>query len=87
MVLPNTEIGREVEEGRFDLLTQPELLRELRETLFHTHMTRGIFLSNHASNYLPLKVKMPAGKEQALQAIDAAVSGEIPLKPEWLRGF
>jgi radical SAM superfamily enzyme YgiQ (UPF0313 family) len=87
MVLPNTEIGREVEEGRFDLLTQSELLRELRETLFHTHMTRGIFLSNHASNYLPLKVKMPAGKEQALQAIDAALSGEIPLRPEWLRGF
>jgi radical SAM superfamily enzyme YgiQ (UPF0313 family) len=87
MILPNTELGREVKQGRFELLTQPELLLELREMLFHTHMTRGIFLSNHASNYLPLKVKMPAGKHQALQAIDAAISGRIPLKPEWLRAL
>jgi radical SAM superfamily enzyme YgiQ (UPF0313 family) len=87
MVLPNTEIGQKVQEGRFELLTQPELLLELREMLFHTHMTRGIFLSNHASNYLPLKVKMPAGREQALQAIDAAISGQVPLKPEWLRAL
>ena len=87
MILPNTQMGQMVREGRFDLLTQSELLLELREMLFHTHMTRGIFLSNHASNYLPLKVKMPAGKHQALQAIDAALSGSIPLKPEWLRAL
>jgi len=87
MILPNTELGQKVREGRFDLLTQPELLLELREMLFYTHMTRGIFLSNHASNYLPLKVRMPAGKDQALQAIDAALSGRIPLKPEWLRAL
>ena len=87
MVLPNTEVGQRVRDGRFELLTQPELLLELRAMLFHTHMTRGIFLSNHASNYLPLKVKMPADKEKALQAIDAALSGTIPLKPEWLRAL
>jgi radical SAM superfamily enzyme YgiQ (UPF0313 family) len=87
MVLPNTEVGCQVREGRFELLAQPELLLELREMLLHTHMTRGIFLSNHASNYLPLRVKMPAGKEQALHAIDAALSGGIPLKPEWMRAL
>jgi radical SAM superfamily enzyme YgiQ (UPF0313 family) len=87
MILPNTEMGQMVREGRFELLTQPELLFELREMLSHTHMTRGIFLSNHASNYLPLKVKMPAGKDQALKAIDAALSGSISLKPEWLRAL
>ncbi len=30
-------------------------------------MTRGLFFSNHASNYLPLRVKMPADKEKALR--------------------
>jgi hypothetical protein len=50
-------------------------------------MTRGLFLSNHASNYLPLKVKMPAGKDQALHAIEGALGGKIPLKPEWLRAL
>lgn len=87
MILPNTELGRKVSEGRFELLTQSQLMLELREMLVHTHMTRGLFLANHASNYLPLKVKMPAGKDHALQSIDAALSGTIPLKPEWMRGF
>jgi radical SAM superfamily enzyme YgiQ (UPF0313 family) len=87
MVLPNTELGEMVKEGRFDLLSQRELLVELREMLNQTDMTRGIFLSNHASNYLPLKVKMPAGKDQALLAIDAAIRGAVPLKPEWMRAL
>jgi len=87
MVLPNTELGRKVEEGRFELPTPLELLMELREMLFHTHLSRGLFLSNHASNYLPLKVKMPAGKEAALKTIDSALEGEIALKPEWLRAL
>lgn len=87
MVLPNTEIGRQVREGRFELLTPLELLRELREMLAHTHLSRGLFLSNHASNYLPIKVKMPADKDRALQMIDRALEGEVSLKPEWLRAL
>jgi radical SAM superfamily enzyme YgiQ (UPF0313 family) len=87
MVLANTELGQKVKEGGFDLLTQRELLLELREMLTHTSLTRGIFLSNHASNYLPLRVKMPAGKDQALLAIDAAIRGAVPLKPEWMRAL
>lgn len=87
MVLPNTEIGRRVREGRFELLTPPELLRELREMLAYTHLSRGLFLSNHASNYLPIKVKMPADKDRALQMIDRALEGEVSLKPEWLRAL
>ena len=87
MVLPNTELGQKVKEGGFDLPTQRELLLELREMVADTCLTRGIFLSNHASNYLPLKVKMPAGKDQALLAIDAAIQGAVPLKPEWMRAL
>ena len=87
MVLPNTELDQQVREGQFQLLKPDELLLELREMLFNTHMSRGLFLSNHASNYLPLKVRMPALKELALKTIDDAVGGGITLKPEWMRGL
>lgn len=87
MVLPNTELGQKAAGGQFDLPTPSELLAELREMLFHTHMTRGLFLSNHASNYLPIKVKMPADKQRALSTIDKALEGSISLKPEWLRAL
>jgi radical SAM superfamily enzyme YgiQ (UPF0313 family) len=87
MVLPNTEIGEMVRAGEFEVLEPLELLRELREMLAHTEMTRGLFLANHASNYLPIKVKMPADREKALDQIDRAIAGKVGLKPEWLRGL
>ncbi|NLJ26717.1 MAG: B12-binding domain-containing radical SAM protein [Deltaproteobacteria bacterium] len=87
MLLPNTELGQKAEAGEFELLSQPELLRELREMLYFTRMTRGLFFSNHASNYLPLKVRMPNEKEKALTTIDEALQGNVRLKPEWLRAL
>ncbi len=87
MVVPNTELGAKERSGEFELPTPPEMLRELREMLSHTNMTRGLFFANHASNYLPLRVKMPADKQKALASIDAALQGQKSLKPEWLRGL
>ena len=87
MLLPNTEMGQKAERGEFEIPSTLELLAELREMLFHTHMSRGLFFSNHASNYLPLRVRMPSGKDEALRTIDEALEGRIRLKPEWLRGL
>lgn len=87
MIIPGTVLAERVERGEFELLSPREFLTELREMLLHTTMTRGLFFANHASNYLPLRVKMPADKEKALAQIDQALAGEITLKPEWLRGF
>jgi radical SAM superfamily enzyme YgiQ (UPF0313 family) len=85
MLLPNTALGRKAEAGLFELPTQAELLLELREMLAYTNMSRGLFLCNHASNYLPLKVRMPTAKDSALRTIDQALNGDVALKPEWLR--
>lgn len=87
MVHPGTELAEEVDAGRFELLSPVEMLQELREILANTDMTRGLFFANHASNYLPLRVKMPADKNRALAAIDSALRGQTALKPEWMRGF
>jgi radical SAM superfamily enzyme YgiQ (UPF0313 family) len=87
MLLPNTELGDKERAGQFELMSPPELLVELREMLLYTHLSQGLFLSNHASNYLPLKVRMPAGKEEALALIDEALGGRVRLKPEWLRAL
>lgn len=87
MILPNTELGEQVRRGEFRLMELPELLRELREMLAGTNLTRGLFLSNHASNYLALKVKMPADKDKALELIDRALQGDVQLRPEWARAL
>lgn len=87
MVVPGTELADKVDAGEFDLLEPHEHLMELREMIRSTNLTQGLFLSNHASNYLPVKVRMPSGKEKALELIDQAIAGNVRLKPEWMRAL
>jgi radical SAM superfamily enzyme YgiQ (UPF0313 family) len=87
MIRPGTPLEVEVKEGRFELLTPREMLEELREMLVHTNLTHGLFFANHASNYLPLKIQMPEEKQRAVQMLDIALSGEMALKPEWMRAL
>lgn len=87
MLIPGTPLYQDYVQGKFTLPDELGLLRELREMIAHTNLTRGYFFSNHASNYLPVKAKLPSGKRKALDLIDAALRGEVGLKPEWLRAL
>lgn len=87
MILPNTPLDDDYRVGRFELPDTRELLLELREMFKHTHLSGGLFMSNHASNYLPVKARLPKDREKTLALIDAALRGEIDLKPEWMRGL
>jgi radical SAM superfamily enzyme YgiQ (UPF0313 family) len=87
MILPNTPLDDDYRAGRFELPDTRELLLELREMFKHTHLSGGLFMSNHASNYLPIKARLPKDREKTLDHIDAALRGEIDLKPEWMRGL
>jgi radical SAM superfamily enzyme YgiQ (UPF0313 family) len=87
MILPNTPLDEELRAGRFELPDKRELLLELREMFKHTHLSGGLFFSNHASNYLPVKARLPKDREKTLRLIDGALRGEVALKPEWMRGL
>ena len=87
MILPNTPLGEDFAAGRFELPDKKELLLELREMFKHTQLSGGLFFSNHASNYLPVKARLPKDREKTLALIDGALRGEVALKPEWMRGL
>jgi radical SAM superfamily enzyme YgiQ (UPF0313 family) len=87
MLIPGTPLYQDYLNGAFALPDESGMLRELREMISHTNLTRGYFFSNHASNYLPIKAKLPSGKQKALDLIDAALRGEVHLKPEWMRAL
>lgn len=87
IVMPGTPLAQAQAEGSFDLPAPMELMAELREMVEYTDLSRGLFRANHASNYLPLKITYPEGKAAALKTIDAALAGEISLKPEWFRAL
>jgi len=87
MVCEGTELAGLVARGEHEIPDARGYLEELREMLAHTRMTRGLFMANHASNHLPLQVRMPRGREAALVEIDRALSGERSLRPEHYRAL
>ncbi len=87
MLIPGTELHDDYEAGKFEMIGSTEMLRELRTMIEHTHMTNGLFHANHASNYLPIRAKLPEDKEKTLRLIDEALTGKIKLKPEFLRAL
>ena len=87
MLIPGTPLYEEYEKGNFRLLTEEETLLELREMIASTNLSRGLFFSNHASNYLPIKARLPKGKQEALDLIDRALRGDVALRPEWMRAL
>jgi len=87
MLLPNTPLGRDFKEGRFKLISPMEMLRELQSMIAHTDLSSGLFHANHASNYLPIRARLPRDKERTIALIEEALTGTIPLKPEYLRAL
>lgn len=87
MLIPGTPMFTEHERGTFPILEPEEVLQELRIMIGRTEMTNGLFHANHASNYLPVRAKLPEEKEKTLALIDQALSGKVKLKPEYLRAF
>jgi len=87
MLIPGTPLYDEYESGTFPLLEPDEMLKELKIMIANTDLSRGLFYANHASNYLPIKARLPKEKGAAISRIDEALAGKIPLKPEYLRAF
>ncbi len=86
-LIPSTPIHRLAETGRFEMPSVEALLRELRVFVAGCNPSDAIFRTNHASNYLPIAGRLPRDREAILEAIDAALAGDVSLRSEWLRGL
>lgn len=87
MVVKGTPLYELQQQGRFKLPSAFAILAELAEMLAHTEMTRGLFFANHASNYLPVRVRMPAERDETVEMIRKFVreADASFLKPEGMR--
>ncbi|MCG8567782.1 MAG: B12-binding domain-containing radical SAM protein [Desulfobacterales bacterium] len=87
MLVPGTELYDDHQAGRFQLMGAEEMLVELGTMIATTHLSDGLFHANHASNYLPIRARLPRDKEKTLQLISQALDGDVKLKPEYLRAL
>ncbi|MBU1698540.1 MAG: radical SAM protein [Candidatus Eisenbacteria bacterium] len=86
-LIDKTELYDQAGAGEFDQLTPMESLQELRWIVEDLELDGSILRANHASNYLPLGGTLPRNKAEILAAIDAALRGDVSLRPEFLRGL
>jgi radical SAM superfamily enzyme YgiQ (UPF0313 family) len=87
ILIPGTPLWEEHERGDFEMPDEQGLLMEMREMIAHTNVSRCLLTSQHASNYLLIRSWLPESKQEVLDMIDAALRGEIGLRPEWMRAF
>ena len=87
MLIPGTPLFEDYQSEKFELIEPDEMLAELRTMIAATNLSRGLFHANHASNYLPIKARMPKDKATTLDLIDQALEGKVALKPEYLRAL
>ena len=89
MLIPGTELHRQWQSGAFNLPEPADLLHELRQVIAHCDgLSRCVFRTNHASNYLPLAGTLSRDKAELLVAIDEAmVQGQSALRPEAWRAL
>jgi len=86
-VIPGTPLHRMEEKGKFELPSIPGLLRELRTMVAEARPSDTVFRTNHASSYLSLAGRLPRDSRRLTAAIDLALEGGLPLRPEFLRGL
>jgi hypothetical protein len=88
MLIPATPLHEAAAAGRFHLPGPKDMLAELAEMIRNIGPeTRMQVHANHASNYLPISGRLPRDRERLLAAMDAAINGKTPLKPEHLRAL
>ncbi len=89
MLVPDTPLGRAYQEGRFQTISPFQTLEELKIMIENSNFTNCFFTANHASNYLPLKVRLPRQKAEVLKLLNEVIaSGDLTrLRPEFIRAL
>jgi len=89
MVVPGTPLYEDQLSGRFELPDQFGFLQELGVMVAHSDFTDCFFTSNHASNYLPIRARMPQEKDETANLIRHVIesANRKILRPEYLRGL
>jgi len=86
-VVPSTPLATLAGRGRFTLPSVEAMLGELRTFVDLARPTDALFRTNHASNYLPVGGRLPRDRARIVEAIDRALAGALPLRPEHLRSL
>jgi radical SAM superfamily enzyme YgiQ (UPF0313 family) len=89
MLMPGTPLYEQYLSGHFVLPDVFGLLKELAVIVEKSAFSSCYFTSNHASNYLPIKARLPDEKEKTVATIYNVIhTNDVrSLRAEFMRGF
>jgi radical SAM superfamily enzyme YgiQ (UPF0313 family) len=89
LLVPGTPLHKDWEESKFTLISPFQSLEELRLIIQNADFTNCFFTANHASNYLPIKARLPRQKAEVLKLIDEVLATRdmSRLRPEFTRAL
>ena len=89
LLVPGTPLHKEWEEGKFTLISPFQSLEELKLIIQNSNFSNCFFTANHASNYLPIKVRLPRQKAEIIKLIDEVLASKdmSRLRPEFTRAL
>ena len=89
MLVPGTPLHKDWKEGKFSLISPFQSLEELRLIIQNSDFTNCFFTANHASNYLPIKTRLPEQKAEVIRLIDDVLVKRdmAQLRPEFTRAL
>jgi radical SAM superfamily enzyme YgiQ (UPF0313 family) len=88
-LIPETGLYKEWKQGKFELITPFDSLRELKTIVENSTFSNCFFSSMHASNYYAIRGSMPEDRDKMLKQLNNLLSRKDPdmLRPEFLRGL
>ncbi|HOF04861.1 MAG TPA: radical SAM protein [Syntrophales bacterium] len=89
MLVPGTPLYAEYVAGKFILPDTFGFLDELGIMIANSSFTDCFFTSNHASNYLPIRARLPEDREKTVALIQKVIGSANPnlLRPEYARAL
>jgi len=89
MLVPGTELHKDWTEDKFSLISPLQSLVELKLIIENSDFTNCFFTANHASNYLPIKVRLPEQKAEVIELLDDVIKKKdmSRLRPEYIRAL
>lgn len=89
MIIPGTPLHDDLKRGAFRLPDTFGFLEELKIMIDESDLSNCFFTSNHASNYVPLRLRLPGDKVEGVRLLTEIIESKnrMALRPEFLRGL
>ena len=74
--VPGTRLQQQVTKGNFHMLTEYDIVRELRAMVSRLQLRKTVFRANHSSNIIPIEARLPQEQHRLVAMLDQLLASD-----------